>query len=88
MDEFPRLTKLMSVLKYLENHPYTNLDEICQVCDLSQATFFQLKNVVFELGVVIEFETIFPFLPSKKRAGYRIVEYGAINKQYLKGVKL
>lgn len=85
--DFPRLEKLLRLLKFLEARPYAGLQEIVDCCEMSDSSFFRFKHVAEGLGVTIEFGTIFPFNPSKKRSGYQITNYGAINKQYLKSLK-
>jgi hypothetical protein len=83
--DFPRLEKLLRLLKFLEGHPYSGLREIVDGCDISQATFYRLVHAAEGLGVRIEFGTVYPCNPSKTRSGYRIKDYGAINKRFLKG---
>jgi len=85
--DFPRLERLLRLLKFLDSCPYAGLQEIVDGCDISEATFFRFKHAAVGLGVHIEFRTIYPCNPSKTRSGYLIKNYGAINKKYLKGIK-
>ncbi|MDD5651635.1 MAG: hypothetical protein PHF86_14670 [Candidatus Nanoarchaeia archaeon] len=70
---FPRLEILISLIRYLHNNPGAKIEDICNILRISFATFYRLKKAVSTLGAEICFI----------KNGYRIINYGIINKRKL-----
>ena len=75
--DFPRLERLVTLLRYIHRHPYCGTEEVLQQCEISEATFFRFKVAAQSLGVLIE------WIEHREHSGYKIINYGLINPKKL-----
>lgn len=72
-----RIERLIKMIVYIHKFPYCSFGAVMQDIKISEATFFRFLHVAKELKVEID------FVKYKEKAGYKILNYGILNKNKL-----
>jgi hypothetical protein len=68
---------LLSVVSYIHHFPFLTEPAISAACNIHRSTFYRMLHYIKIFDVVIE------FVDTGKKRGYKILNYGILNKNKL-----